>query len=189
MNPALGAMLRRLLALALLAAAATATGARPVLLRSATDDASAAVSSGASDALFCDSWMLSVETGNAGPWVSVPTRCLEAVHSYMEGDRYASDSDVVALDSIAFAAQALANAQEGDAKPAWVFDIDETLLCNEPYYAEDLSRYLGWQSSDASLVYLLYLQIRESISCICESISAIKLIMRIPGLLGLLVFN
>ncbi|GJM98175.1 hypothetical protein PR202_ga15160 [Eleusine coracana subsp. coracana] len=132
-------MLRRLLALALLA---TASGARPVLLRTATDDASAAVSSGAaqSDALFCDSWMLSVETGNAGPWISVPTRCLDSVHSYMEGDRYASDSDVVALDSIAFAAQALATAQEGNAKPAWVFDIDETLLCNDPYYAANLSR-------------------------------------------------
>jgi hypothetical protein len=49
---------------------------------------------------------------------------------YVEGDRYASDFAVVAADSLAFASQAIAAAKEGDAKPAWVFDVDKTLLCN-----------------------------------------------------------
>jgi hypothetical protein len=124
-------MLRAALALALLAAVAGASAARPVLIRTAADDA-----------LFCDSWMLSVETGNAGPWSAVPTRCLAAVMGYMEGPRYASDSAVAAADSLAFASEAIAAAKEGDAKPAWVFDVDETLLCNEPYYAVDTTRYI-----------------------------------------------
>jgi hypothetical protein len=59
-----------------------------------------------------------------------PTRCLVVVMGYVEGDRYASDFAVVAADSLAFASQAIAAAKEGDAKPAWVFDVDKTLLCN-----------------------------------------------------------
>ncbi|TVU07867.1 hypothetical protein EJB05_41241 [Eragrostis curvula] len=146
-------MLRLLLALAFLAATAAAgggSGARPIL-RSMVPNAPIEVSSGAgdaadADALFCDSWMLSVETGNAGPWTAVPTRCLASVLAYMEGDRYASDSAVVAADSLAFASQALA-AAKGAAKPAWVFDIDETLLCNEPYYAVDATRMLTFNET------------------------------------------
>uniref|UniRef100_A0A0A9FBC6 Acid phosphatase 1 n=1 Tax=Arundo donax TaxID=35708 RepID=A0A0A9FBC6_ARUDO len=53
----------------------------------------------------------------------------------MEGDRYASDSAVAAADSLAFASEVLAAAEGAAAKPAWVFDIDETLLSNAPYYA------------------------------------------------------
>ncbi|KAL6841685.1 hypothetical protein ACP4OV_028514 [Aristida adscensionis] len=133
----------RRLVLALLAAAtaaataaASATGVRPIL-RMVPDDP-AATSSDADDALLCDSWRLSVETGNAGPWSAVPPRCGAFVRAYMEGDRYASDSAVAAADSLAFAAQAAA-AGEGGARPAWVFDVDETLLSNAPYYAVN-----GW---------------------------------------------
>lgn len=49
----------------------------------------------------------------------------------MSGDRYASDSGVVANYSLAFG-QAVKLG--GDGKDAWVFDIDETLLSNLPYY-------------------------------------------------------
>ncbi|CAM0910303.1 unnamed protein product [Alopecurus aequalis] len=122
------------LLLVLAAAAAGVTGAESVLR--AVTDVPAAASSGVADAdaLFCDSWMLSVETGNAGPWGAVPARCGPFVRAYMEGERYASDSAVAAAESLAFAAQAFASGEEG-AKPAWVFDVDETLLSNAPYYA------------------------------------------------------
>ena len=122
--------MRLLLPLLVLAAAAAVvgvTGAESVL-RSVTDVPDDA------DALFCDSWMLSVETGNAGPWRAVPSRCGPSVRAYMEGERYASDSAVAAAESLAFAAQAFASGERG-AKPAWVFDVDETLLSNAPYYA------------------------------------------------------
>ncbi|XP_037459705.1 acid phosphatase 1-like [Triticum dicoccoides] len=128
-------MRRILLVLAAAAAVVVAVaGAEPVLRQ--VTDVPTAVSWGVSDAdaLFCDSWRLSVETANAGPWRTVPARCGASVRAYMEGERYASDSAVAAAESLAFAAQAFASG-EGGAMPAWVFDVDETLLSNAPYYA------------------------------------------------------
>ncbi|KAJ1259561.1 hypothetical protein BS78_10G165800 [Paspalum vaginatum] len=141
-------MPRLLLLLALsLIALAGASGARPAVIGVVTDrGAHTAVSSGAgdgADALFCDSWRLSVETANAGPWRTVPARCAGFVRDYMEGPRYASDSAVAAADSLAFASDALAAAEWGGARPAWVFDVDETLLSNAPYYAVN-----GWGSQE-----------------------------------------
>ncbi|KAK9266643.1 hypothetical protein L1049_003595 [Liquidambar formosana] len=52
---------------------------------------------------------------------------------YMTGDQYKSDTEVVAGYSLAFAKTVEIAA--GDGKDAWVFDIDETLLSNLPYYA------------------------------------------------------
>ncbi|CAL5382711.1 unnamed protein product [Camellia sinensis] len=53
------------------------------------------------------------------------TRCQDYVHDYITGVRYRSDSEMVAK-TVEFA---------GNGKDAWVFDIDETLLSNLPYYA------------------------------------------------------
>ncbi|KAF3442947.1 hypothetical protein FNV43_RR16865 [Rhamnella rubrinervis] len=86
------------------------------------------------DGLFCDSWRLSVETNNAGVWYTIPTRCISQVQDYMTGDKYRSDSKVVAGDSLAFAKTVEI---AGDGLDAWVFDIDETLLTNLPYYADN----------------------------------------------------
>ncbi|CAL5053330.1 unnamed protein product [Urochloa decumbens] len=122
------------------AATATASGAGSVL-RSVTDVPTALSSD--DDTLFCDSWRLSVETANAGPWRAIPARCVAFVRDYMEGPRYASDSAVAAADSLAFASAALAAAGAGATKPAWVFDVDETLLTNAPYYAVN-----GWGSEE-----------------------------------------
>ncbi|KAG8039371.1 hypothetical protein GUJ93_ZPchr0012g19064 [Zizania palustris] len=123
--------------LALAAAAAAAAAAAEPFLRTVVSSGGRGVGVD-SDALYFDSWRLSVETANAGPWSFVPARCGEFVRAYMEGERYASDSAVVAADSLAFAAQSSASAK-GATKPAWVFDVDETLLSNAPYYAES-----GW---------------------------------------------
>lgn len=49
----------------------------------------------------------------------------------MTGSHYVSDSEVAALDSISFAQSINIT---GDGKDSWVFDIDETLLSNLPYY-------------------------------------------------------
>ncbi|OVA12464.1 Acid phosphatase (Class B) [Macleaya cordata] len=83
------------------------------------------------DDIFCDSWRFSIETNDAGIWYNIPARCVKFVQNYMLGERYASDSDQVAEDSLTFA-----NTIEitGDGKDAWIFDIDETLLSNLPYY-------------------------------------------------------
>ncbi|KAJ9167899.1 hypothetical protein P3X46_019489 [Hevea brasiliensis] len=86
----------------------------------------------ADDDLYCASWRLSVETNNAGYWTNLPSRCGRYVEHYTTGDLYFSDSEVVASDSLAFARTVKI---AGDGKDAWVFDIDETLLSNLPYYA------------------------------------------------------
>ncbi|KAH9762695.1 acid phosphatase-like protein [Citrus sinensis] len=87
----------------------------------------------AGDELYCDSWRFSVETNDAGEWDSVPSRCVEFVQKYMTGEHYLSDSEIVSGYSLKHAKSA--NVSAGDGKDAWVFDIDETLLSNLPYYA------------------------------------------------------
>ncbi|KAK3027135.1 hypothetical protein RJ639_042429 [Escallonia herrerae] len=56
----------------------------------------------ADDSLYCASWRFSVETNDAGAWSSIPARCQDYVKEYVSGDRYLSDSDVVAGESLAF---------------------------------------------------------------------------------------
>ncbi|KAL0905914.1 hypothetical protein M5K25_024363 [Dendrobium thyrsiflorum] len=52
----------------------------------------------------------------------------------MKGDHYVSDSEVVAVDAIYFARDLDI---AGNGKDAWIFDVDETLLSNLPYYLEN----------------------------------------------------
>lgn len=83
------------------------------------------------DGLYCDSWRFSVETNDAGIWAYVPSRCAKYVQDYMTGERYLSDSEVVSAYALNYAKNL---SVRGDGKDAWVFDIDETLLSNLPYY-------------------------------------------------------
>lgn len=83
--------------------------------------------------ISCQSWRLAVETNNIRGWSTVPLSCEDYVGNYMLGDRYREDSEVV-TDEAALYAQGLNISTEG--KDIWVFDIDETVLSNSPYYAE-----------------------------------------------------
>ncbi|RDX68281.1 Acid phosphatase 1, partial [Mucuna pruriens] len=82
---------------------------------------------------YCDSWRLAVETNNAGAWVHVPPACSGFVADYMTGGRYQRDCEVVANLSSAYAKSVKL---VGDGRDTWVFDIDETLLSNIPYYQD-----------------------------------------------------
>ncbi|KAI4379382.1 hypothetical protein MLD38_005690 [Melastoma candidum] len=88
---------------------------------------------GEDDSLYCDSWRFSVETNDAGKWSTVPSRCADYVRDYVTGERYVSDSSVAADNALEFARAVGASS---DGRDAWVFDIDETLLSNLPYYEE-----------------------------------------------------
>ncbi|KAI4350772.1 hypothetical protein L6164_005190 [Bauhinia variegata] len=88
---------------------------------------------GVDDNLYCDSWRLAVETNNAGAWTRIPERCQEFVKEYITGGRYSSDSQIIGNFSSDFARSVNLGA---DGRDAWVFDIDDTLLSNVPYYAE-----------------------------------------------------
>ncbi|XP_030530173.1 acid phosphatase 1-like [Rhodamnia argentea] len=83
------------------------------------------------DGLYCESWRFAVETNDAGSWTQVPSRCEQFVATYVSGDRYTSDSAITANYSSEFAKTVQI---AGNGSDAWVFDIDETLLSNLPYY-------------------------------------------------------
>ncbi|XP_047328546.1 acid phosphatase 1-like [Impatiens glandulifera] len=84
------------------------------------------------DNLFCDSWKYTVETNSAGKWSQIPKRCGEYVKDYMTSIRYQYDMEAVAENAITFVREAYF-AEDG--RDAWIFDIDETLISNLPYYA------------------------------------------------------
>ncbi|CAI9100477.1 OLC1v1037590C1 [Oldenlandia corymbosa var. corymbosa] len=81
----------------------------------------------------CESWRFTVETNDAGPFSRIPSECASFVKDYVTGYAYISDSEAVADASIAFAKTVQL---AGDGKDVWIFDVDETLLSNLPYYAD-----------------------------------------------------
>ncbi|CAL5050734.1 unnamed protein product [Urochloa decumbens] len=99
--------------------------ARPLVL-DLPDDAPADVR--------CASWRLAAEANNLAPWKAVPAECVAHVRAYVTGVAYRSDLELVARESSAYARAAAP--LRGDGRDAWVFDIDETLLSNLPYYAD-----------------------------------------------------
>ncbi|CAN6191447.1 unnamed protein product [Urochloa humidicola] len=84
----------------------------------------------------CASWRLAAEANNLSPWKAVPAECAAHVRGYVTGVAYRSDLELVARESAAYARTAAPQLRGGDGRDAWVFDIDETLLSNLPYYAD-----------------------------------------------------
>ncbi|CAN6215196.1 unnamed protein product [Urochloa humidicola] len=84
----------------------------------------------------CASWRLAAEANNLSPWKAVPAECAAHVRGYVTGAAYRSDLELVARESAAYARAAAPLLRGGDGRDAWVFDIDETLLSNLPYYAD-----------------------------------------------------
>lgn len=81
----------------------------------------------------CASWRLAGEANNLAPWKSLPEECAAYVREYLTGVAYRSDLEVVAREASAYARTARVG---DDGRDAWVFDVDETLLSNLPYYAD-----------------------------------------------------
>ena len=83
--------------------------------------------------LECTSWRFGVEANNLGPWKTIPVACAEYVKDYMTGRAYEIDLGRVANEAAIYARSVELSADGND---VWVFDVDETLLSNLPYYAE-----------------------------------------------------
>ncbi|KAL5225100.1 hypothetical protein ABZP36_011739 [Zizania latifolia] len=83
--------------------------------------------------VWCASWRLAAEADNLAPWKAVPEECVGYVREYVTGVAYRSDLEVVAREASAYARAARVG---DDGRDVWVFDVDETLLSNLPYYAE-----------------------------------------------------
>lgn len=83
--------------------------------------------------LHCTSWRFAVEANNLRPWKTVPEECGDYVREYMRGRGYRLDLQRVSNEAVLYARSANLS---GDGKFGWVFDVDETLLSNLPYYAQ-----------------------------------------------------
>lgn len=83
--------------------------------------------------LECTSWRFGVEANNLGPWKTIPVACAEYVKDYMTGRAYEIDLGRVANEAAIYA-RSVELSEDGN--DVWVFDVDETLLSNLPYYAE-----------------------------------------------------
>ncbi|TQD99034.1 hypothetical protein C1H46_015401 [Malus baccata] len=83
--------------------------------------------------LHCDSWRFSVEANNVNPWKTIPEECAGYVKDYLTGRAYAFDLERVSKEAGVYAKSVELN---GDGKDVWIFDIDDTLLSNLPYYAD-----------------------------------------------------
>ncbi|GMH29679.1 hypothetical protein Nepgr_031522 [Nepenthes gracilis] len=81
--------------------------------------------------LRCTSWRFAAETNNLNPWKTIPSECVDYVKNYMMGWGYTLDLERVSNEAAVYARGA---ELMGDGKDAWVFDVDETLLSNLPYY-------------------------------------------------------
>uniref|UniRef100_A0ACD5XWE1 Uncharacterized protein n=1 Tax=Avena sativa TaxID=4498 RepID=A0ACD5XWE1_AVESA len=113
---------------------------RPLVLELPTEERCVGEGGADEDAeLRCASWRMAAEANNLAPWTAVPEDCAPHVRRYLTGPAYRSDLDLVAREASAYARAAAADSAAVGAtsdSDAWVFDVDETLLSNLPYYAE-----------------------------------------------------
>ncbi|XP_059666913.1 acid phosphatase 1-like [Cornus florida] len=83
--------------------------------------------------LHCTSWRFAVETNNLSPWKTIPQECADYVKDYVTSRAYRIDLERVSKEAGDYAKSLELS---GDGKDVWIFDIDETLLSNLPYYAD-----------------------------------------------------
>ncbi|KAK6121922.1 hypothetical protein DH2020_044347 [Rehmannia glutinosa] len=83
--------------------------------------------------LQCTSWRVAVEANNLSPWKKIPEECGDYVRDYMTQKGYEIDLQRVCNEAGIYAKSVN---MSGDGKIAWIFDVDETLLSNLPYYAD-----------------------------------------------------
>lgn len=85
-----------------------------------------------------------MEANNINPWKTIPLECAEYVKDYMTGRAYGFDLERVSNDAGVYAKSV---ELIGDGKDVWIFDVDDTLLSNLPYYAD---HGYGYDSSSSS---------------------------------------
>ncbi|KAL6126921.1 PREDICTED: acid phosphatase 1 [Fragaria vesca subsp. vesca] len=83
--------------------------------------------------LRCTSWRFAVEANNVNPWKTIPEECVEYVKDYVTGRGYSVDLERVSNEAGIYVKSVVLG---GDGKDVWIFDVDDTLLSNVPYYAD-----------------------------------------------------
>ncbi|XP_054803861.1 acid phosphatase 1-like [Prosopis cineraria] len=91
-------------------------------------------SSGSSSTLkrYCESWRMNVEVNNIKGFSVVPQECVAHVNKYMTSSQYKSDCET-AVEQVRLYLSSCCSIK-GDARDAWIFDIDDTLLSTVPYF-------------------------------------------------------
>ncbi|ERN18961.1 acid phosphatase 1 [Amborella trichopoda] len=81
---------------------------------------------------YCESWRVNVEVHNLRDFEVVPHECVEYIGKYMTSTQYKVDSERALEQCTLYLSQEFG--LTGDGKDAWIFDVDDTLLSNIPYY-------------------------------------------------------
>lgn len=78
-------------------------------------------------------WRIATDDKNivSSNWKVNPQECVEYVKEYAMGGSYVMDLQTVCDEAEIYAKTVELN---GDGKDVWIFDIDETLISNIPYY-------------------------------------------------------
>lgn len=98
----------------------------------------------------CTSWRVAVEANNLGSWKTIPKECADYVKDYMLGRSYNIDLETVSKEAGNYA-KSLELKEDG--MDAWVFDIDETLISNLPYYSD---HGYGYHFNKSLLCFLVH---------------------------------
>ncbi|XP_057473578.1 acid phosphatase 1-like [Actinidia eriantha] len=81
---------------------------------------------------YCESWRINVELNNIRAFEVVPEECIDHIGKYMTSSQYKADSERAIEESALYLSSFCTFV--GDGKDAWIFDVDDTLLSNLPYF-------------------------------------------------------
>lgn len=82
--------------------------------------------------IYCESWRVNVELNNVKGFEVVPQECISHIKKYMTSSQYTADSER-AIEEVKLYLSTCCSL-EGDGTDAWIFDVDDTLLSNIPFY-------------------------------------------------------
>lgn len=81
---------------------------------------------------YCESWRMNVELHNIREFEVVPEECTQYVKKYVTSTQYDVDSELAMEECTVYLSTSCELKKDG--RDAWIFDIDDTLLSNVPYY-------------------------------------------------------
>ncbi|KAJ4954631.1 hypothetical protein NE237_011414 [Protea cynaroides] len=81
---------------------------------------------------YCEAWRINVELHNIRNFEIVPEECTDYIGKYMSSTQYMVDSERTIQECIIYLSNSFT--LTGDGKDGWIFDVDDTLLSNIPYF-------------------------------------------------------
>lgn len=85
---------------------------------------------------YCESWRMNVELHNIRDFEVVPEECTYYIGKYVRSIQYQVDSERTTEECLVYLSTTC-NLKK-DARNAWIFDIDDTLLSPVPFFKNNL---------------------------------------------------